>query len=472
MDHPVFGEIVWDNLRAWRGRVQLDFFAGYDTTASAESAARMARADWQRAPDERHRRGDFELCDICPDGGEPSASQQSAFASFLQQREPICSAVADAIFDYYQTNWGTWRGEYGDDLTIPELRSREELKRVIRLGTLYVLDAVPGGAVLGFCFDCSWDVEHGLGVLVRAGRVIELSENAIAWSGPTGRGLPVGRRAELTDQITEQKALATIKKLGGSVSLDFNAAEPAKPTMRVDMAGKQTTGPVLEALRHCQSLRDLVLARTPLTDAGLYELRGLRDLEKLDLSGTAITDDGLKGLRGYKNLSNLLLFGTGITDTGLAELRAHKSLVVLYLGDTKVTDIGLGQLRELRELQQLELSGTGITDAGLRELRDLKSLVLLHLARTAVTGVGLRDYPKLAFLDLEATRLGDAGLRELGELKGLRVLNLSHCNITDAGLESLKGLTSLRTLTLWSTAVTGPRVVELTRVLPRLHVQR
>jgi hypothetical protein len=47
---------------------------------------------------------------------------------------------------------------------------------------------------LGFCFDCTRDAEHGLGVLVRDGRVIAFGKSQITWSGPLPAG-PVRIRA-------------------------------------------------------------------------------------------------------------------------------------------------------------------------------------------------------------------------------------------------------------------------------------
>jgi Leucine-rich repeat (LRR) protein len=452
MKHSVFGKIEWDDLGRWAGRVQLDFFAGYDTVAAALSAERQGVADWLRPRDNRYQQGDFELCLINFERGEPSSSQEKAFLHFLKTRDTICNAVVSVIFDYYQTNWGFWRGEYGDALLIPELQSRDDLKRVIRFGTLYVLDdPAKGAAVIGYCFDCSWDAEHGLGVLVRGGRVIELGENDITWNGPRGAGLPVSPGSDLTNQIREQKAIATIKNLGGSVTASFNATEPGKPVIRIDLRDKQISDADLKSLRHCQNLRELVIAGTPVTAAGLKELRELKNLDKLDISGTPITDAGLKEFRELENLKSLHLSGTSVTDAGLKELGERKSLVVLHLGDTKVTDVGVKELRRLTGLQHLELSGTRVTDAGLQELKELWGLVSLDLQGTPVT---------------------DAGLKGLKDFKSLRHLNLAHSKVTDAGLEQLKELKSLRALKLQSTAATDAGVADLQRALPKLQVIR
>lgn len=448
MDHPDFGRIEWaTGMGWWTGRVQLDFFSVYDTVPATT------------CPDNRYQQGNFELRLTSRDGSEPSLWQERAFRHFLHNRNMICNLVVDAIFDHYQGNWGHWRGtaepgkeeEYADDLLVPELQSRDGLRRVTRLDALHVLDFPKNDlALLGFCFECSWDVEHGLGVLVRGGSFVEIGENAITWSAPEFAGQRGSPGAPTKQQIDEQHGIAAIKKLGGSATVD--PTQPGAPVVRMDLLrNKQINDADLTSLRHFPSLRQLELASTEVTDAGLKVLQKLKNLQMLQLSGTGITDAGLKELHELKNLKLLHLSATEITDAGLKELREHKALAVLHLNDTKVTDAGLKELRELTSLQHLELSDTRVTDAGIQELTELRGLLSLDLQGTPVT---------------------DAGLKGLKEFKSLRYLNLCRSNVTDIGLEQLKELKSLRTLKLQSTATTDAGVADLQRALPKLQVLR
>jgi internalin A len=460
MEHPVFGRIDWQaGMGQWIGRVQLDFFAEYDTVAAASVAERLGVANWQRAPDHRYQHGDFELRLMSRDGREPSVWQQRALLHFLDNRDMICNVVVQAIFDHYQGNWGRWRGiaepgieeRYADDLLVPELPSRDGLRRLIRLDALHVLDFPKNDlALMGFCFDCSWDVEHGLGVLVRGGSFVEIGENDITWSAPEFAGQRGSPGAPTKQQIDEQHGIAAIKKLGGSETAD--PTQPGAPVVRIDLRrNKQINDFDLTSLRHFPSLRQLELASTQVTDAGLKELKELKNLQTLQLAGAGITDAGLKELREFKNLKHLHLSGTAITDAGLKELREHKTLVVLHLNGTSLTDAGLKELRGLTSLQHLELSDTRVTDAGIQELKEFRGLISL---------------------DLQGTRVTDAGLQELKEFRSLRFLNLCQTNVTDLGLEQLRELKSLRTLKLQSTATTAAGVADLQRALPTLQVVR
>jgi hypothetical protein len=69
-----------------------------------------------------------------------------------------------------------------------------------------------------------------------------------------------------------------------------------------------------------QSLSELGLAGTRVTDAGLVHLKGMSQLAILNLTNTNVTDAGLVHLEGPTHLSSLWLVETRITDAGLVHL--------------------------------------------------------------------------------------------------------------------------------------------------------
>jgi len=60
----------------------MDFFSAYDTVAAATCAERLGVANWQKAPDNRHQQGNFELRLTDQDGSAPSLWQERAFLHF------------------------------------------------------------------------------------------------------------------------------------------------------------------------------------------------------------------------------------------------------------------------------------------------------------------------------------------------------------------------------------------------------
>jgi hypothetical protein len=258
MDHPVFGPIEWqESMHWWTGRIRIDFFSGYDTAATASAAARRGVPFRPGTTGAGYQRGEVELRLITRGKDQPSPAQERAFLQFVEHRETICRIVVNAVFDYYRGNWGDWRwvvepgraAESTDDLLIPELTTSDGLKSLIRLEALHVVDVQGSkGALLGFCFDCTWDQEHGLGVLVRRGELFEIGENEITWR-TTDRGEPRGAPSTPTErQINEQRGIAAIKQLGGSVRVE----DGVTGRMKIELRNIRLTTPVSSRWLSCR----------------------------------------------------------------------------------------------------------------------------------------------------------------------------------------------------------------------------
>jgi hypothetical protein len=186
MKHPVFGEIVWVEDR-WCGWVQVAFFADFNMDARRLLAERLGKFDPRVRSDEA-KQGEVELSVDTPEGDEPSSSQERAFLQFLENQQSICAAVIDAIFDEYQSDLEFWRtgDNLIDELMVPSLQSPDGLKRLLRLLRVKVLAVARDGcAFIGFSFDCTWDEEHGVGVLVHGTRVVKIGDYSVASKGPS-----------------------------------------------------------------------------------------------------------------------------------------------------------------------------------------------------------------------------------------------------------------------------------------------
>jgi hypothetical protein len=106
----------------------------------------------------------------------PSAEQAHAFRYLLEHEEAIRDALVAAIFEAYPVIRGRLRGQgFVDESDMPALERPEQLKSHIGLSTVHVLPVVKDDAAyLGFEFGCTWDDEHGLGVMTHQGRIVEL----------------------------------------------------------------------------------------------------------------------------------------------------------------------------------------------------------------------------------------------------------------------------------------------------------
>ena len=95
--------------------------------------------------------------------------------------------------------------------------------------------------------------------------------------------------------------------------------------------------------------------------------------------GTEAVDADLAILREFDSLKELNVGMTTITDRGLAHLRGLETLENLYLPATRITDSGLRHLADLENLVTLSLSRTEVDGSGLAHLRDLPKLASLNL---------------------------------------------------------------------------------------------
>ncbi len=168
----------------------------------------------------------------------------------------------------------------------------------------------------------------------------------------------------LEETITEEQAIAAIKKLGAGIQRDQNNA-----VVEVHLGSIEVTDAGLEHLKELTQLLVLVLENTQITDAGLEHVKVLTNLQGLDLSKTQITDAGLEHVKRLSNLRTLLLRNTEITDAGLEHLKELTWLERLSLNTTKVTDAGLEHLKGLTNLQGLHLFDTKVTDEGVKKLQ-------------------------------------------------------------------------------------------------------
>ncbi len=238
-------------------------------------------------------------------------------------------------------------------------------------------------------------------------------------------------------------------------------------------------------------LEELDLAETRIDDAHAAPLFALPALRMLRLDGTPITDAALRPPTAA--LTELYLSKTAVTDTGLAILDRTPDLTALGLGQTAVdaaTLARIGALTQLRTLvlskctapaaslttianlhalERLYLDNTNLDDETLATFTNLTSLTTLHVSDTTITNASLgilRTFSLLTELTIGDTRVDNA-IADLSAWPRLRTLSLNFLRLGDADLESLAKARSLRALDLSGTEITTPAAL---MALPELKV--
>lgn len=142
------------------------------------------------------------------------------------------------------------------------------------------------------------------------------------------------------------------------------------------------------------SLHQLILDNTQVTDAGIRDLPPLPHLAMFSASKTRLTDEAIAKLCRGANLETLRLDQGRITDVGLQSIGEIKSLRSLSLWRCPVTDEGLAHLKSLTKLNSLSLDETGVTNKGLQYIPALTALRSLSLWKTKVTPEAVEELKK------------------------------------------------------------------------------
>lgn len=96
--------------------------------------------------------------------------QREAFA----QLSEVTPRVEQGIFDYYFEILDDFRSRFQTDVDtrMPIIKDKSELLKIINpTGIIFPSVLVARQLSIGFLFECSWDPEEGLGVLLRDGKI-------------------------------------------------------------------------------------------------------------------------------------------------------------------------------------------------------------------------------------------------------------------------------------------------------------
>jgi hypothetical protein len=168
---PPFPALKW-NGSFWRGRIKLGSWQGFQARLGAYAGQNSS------SPSD----GTVRVSVTAPghvDEQPPSAPQAKAVQFLLDNEEAIRNSLVAAIFEEYPTIRERLLG-FADESDLPAITQPDDLKGLIGLSTIHVLQVVKDDAAyLGFEFGCSWDDEHGLGMMTHQGRIVELPDMGI-----------------------------------------------------------------------------------------------------------------------------------------------------------------------------------------------------------------------------------------------------------------------------------------------------
>jgi hypothetical protein len=155
----------------WTGRVTLSSWAGFQSRVGPYGSSTSS------APGD----GTVRLSVAAESLAPPLPEQAAAYEYLLANQEAIRDVLLAAIIEEYPLIRRNVLGGGGiDPADMPEQLSPDDLTSRIGLAVVHVLRVAKDGiAYTGFEFGCTWDEEHGLGMMMHRGRVVEFPENGV-----------------------------------------------------------------------------------------------------------------------------------------------------------------------------------------------------------------------------------------------------------------------------------------------------
>lgn len=169
---PPFPPLKWNGY-FWRGRIVLGSWQGFQCRLGAYASQSSANES----------DGTARLSVEAPGGvaeRPPSPEQANALRYLLEHEDTIRDTVVAAIFEEYPRIRKRLVDSFFDESELPVLEQPEQLKAHLGLSTVHVLRVVHSGAAyVGLEFGCTWDEEHGLGVMLHQGRPVHIPHMGI-----------------------------------------------------------------------------------------------------------------------------------------------------------------------------------------------------------------------------------------------------------------------------------------------------
>jgi hypothetical protein len=160
----------------WEAKTQLPSWAGYQTR----------NGPYGSISSDEPSDGVVTIV-VKPEGGAetPLSQQEHANVQWLLDHEAeLASAVLEGLLAEYPRLQRLYDYEGAERETyMPNVSSAKDFRQLIGLQNVHVHSLLKEGIpYLGYEFGCTWDGEHGLGVLMHGSRVVEVGDASTAFT--------------------------------------------------------------------------------------------------------------------------------------------------------------------------------------------------------------------------------------------------------------------------------------------------
>jgi serine/threonine protein kinase/Leucine-rich repeat (LRR) protein len=298
--------------------------------------------------------------------------------------------------------------------------------------------------------------------------VIDRDRRAAEWV------LSVSGTVRITDIPAGNRSWLTINKQDGLPQAPFQLVS-------VDLSNTQATNDGMKHLRGIDTLKNLTIDNTPISDDGIATLTDhgripLPGLGLLQATETQLANQSIRFLAGSTKLTVLILQQTQVDDIDLI-VNTFPALVLIDIGHTNVLGSDISKLGKLRNLFRVAVNGRPLLESGsdfLSRLPNLRELTIYE-ADEGFDAEGLRglsELEQLHVIDAQENQLTDAFWSEVNSLPKLDRLKLIGAGVTTAVITACPPLKGLTQLELVYTNASCRSVAEVARRIPGLQMLR
>jgi hypothetical protein len=175
-----FPEMTWSDYDCWEGSVCLPAWGGFLSCRGAYGASES------QSPSD----GMVTLNVTPHDPGIsriPSEAQAKAFQFQLDHGEEVVASVLRSLHPYYNALRPRWVAAFGEEISadiMPLASDPGDFRRLIGLHQIHVHSWKRDNmSYIGLEFGCSWDEEHGFGVMLHGSRIVDIgsADASFAW---------------------------------------------------------------------------------------------------------------------------------------------------------------------------------------------------------------------------------------------------------------------------------------------------
>ncbi|WP_337658834.1 hypothetical protein [Sphingorhabdus sp. Alg231-15] len=148
---------------------------------------------------------------------------------------------------------------------------------------------------------------------------------------------------------------------------------------------------VLAETSHLENLSALSVRGLSIADADIEVQHSFSRLRDIDVADTNITSAGLNALGMHGGLERIVMDNCPIDDDCAPTLEANSDLHTLSAEGSRISDPTLGVLSNLSRLAYLNVSSTPVTDVGLAQLAGLPNLRVLKAAGVEFSASAVAD---------------------------------------------------------------------------------